>query len=178
MKNLANYISLSRIILSILLIFTKPLSISFFTIFIICGISDGIDGYIAKNMGFSSDFGAKLDSIADIIFFLSFLIVLLPILSFNNLMILWTIIIFLIRIISICIGFIKFNKLSLIHTYLNKLTGIFLILLPFLLVLTSSNVILIILYLIATFASLEELIIIIHSKNLNLNCNSIIDCYK
>ncbi len=169
MNNLANYISSSRIILSILLLFTEPLSIYFFIIFIICGISDILDGYIAKNYGFSSDFGANLDSFADVIFFLSFLIVLLPILNLSYFMVLWIMIIFLIKIMSIYIGFIKFSKFSLIHSYLNKLTGIYLILLPFLLLLSSSKLILVVLYLIATIASLEELIIIIHTHNINLN---------
>ena len=165
MKNLANYISLSRIVLAILLLFTKPLSFIFFITFIICGITDVLDGYIARTYGLSSDFGAKLDSFADIVFFLSFLIVLFPILNYNYLIVLWIIIIFLIKIISIIIGFIKYRKLTLIHTYLNKITGICLILLPFLLILTSSNIIIIILCLISTLSSIEELIIIIHSKN-------------
>ena len=72
MKNLANYISISRIILAILLLFTEPLSIYFFTIFILCGISDVLDGYIARNHGENTSFGAKLDSFGDIVFFLSF----------------------------------------------------------------------------------------------------------
>ena len=83
MKNLANYISLSRIVLAILLLFTKPLSFIFFITFIICGITDVLDGYIARTYGLSSDFGAKLDSFADIVF-LSFLIVLFPILTYNR----------------------------------------------------------------------------------------------
>lgn len=175
MKNIANYITLTRILLSVLLLFTKALSFTFFIIFIICGITDILDGYIARNYGLSSDFGAKLDSFADIVFFLSFLIVLLPVLSFNYLIFYWIIIIFLIKITSIIIGFIKFGKLAMIHTYLNKITGMFIIILPFLLLLISSNVIILSLCLIATLASIEELIINIRSKELILNCNSILN---
>ena len=50
MKNLANYISLSRIGLSVLLVFTEPLSFIFFRVFIIGGITDILDGYVARNM--------------------------------------------------------------------------------------------------------------------------------
>ena len=164
MKNLANYISISRIILAILLLFTEPLSIYFFTIFILCGISDVLDGYIARNHGENTSFGDKLDSFGDIVFFLSFLIVIIPVLNINYMIILWIIIIFLIKISSICIGFMKFGKFVMFHTYLNKLTGASLVLLPFLLILTASDNILIILCLIATFASLEEVSIMILCK--------------
>ena len=173
MKNLANYITVSRIILSVFLLFTEPLSLGFFIIFIVCGISDIIDGYVARAYGLKSDFGAVLDSLADIIFFFCFLISLLPVMNLNYFMILWIIIIFLIKLISLIIGFIKFHKFALIHTYLNKLTGALLILLPFILLLSKSNLILIILFMLATLAALEELIIIISDKYLNLNRQSI-----
>lgn len=100
----------------------------------------------------------------EILFFLSFLIVIIPVLNINYMIILWIIIIFLIKISSICIGFMKFGKFVMFHTYLNKLTGASLVLLPFLLILTASDNILIILCLIATFASLEELSIMILCK--------------
>lgn len=93
-----------------------------------------------------------------------FLIVIIPVLNINYMIILWIIIIFLIKISSICIGFMKFGKFVMFHTYLNKLTGASLVLLPFLLILTASDNILIILCLIATFASLEELSIMILCK--------------
>lgn len=173
MKNLANYLTLSRILLSVLLLFTQPLSYNFFIIFIISGITDILDGHIARKYSLSSDFGAKLDSAADIIFFLCYLMVMIPVLSYNYPVIYWIIIIILIKIISILVGFIKFGKLALIHTYLNKITGMCLILLPFLLLLTSSNMMISMICLIATLASIEELMIIIYSQKLVLNCTSI-----
>lgn len=177
-KNLANYITLSRIILSIFILFTEPLSPIFFAIFIICGITDILDGYIARTYGLSSDLGSKLDSFADISFFLFFLMTISPILTHNHIIFLWIISISLIKIITIIIGFIKYGTLSLIHTYLNKITGLCLIILPFLLLLTSTNIILIILCLIASLASIEELIIIIHSQKLILNCDTIFKIHK
>lgn len=175
MKNLANYISISRIILSSFLLFTEPLSLGFFIIFIFCGISDILDGYVARNYGLKSDFGAILDSFADIVFCSCFLLSLLSILNLSYLMILWLICIFLIKLISLAVGFKKFNQFPFIHTYLNKITGAFLILLPFILLLSNSNLILVILFMMATFAALEEMLIIITNKNLNLDCKSIFE---
>lgn len=173
MKNLANYISASRIVLSVMLVFTKPLSLIFFVIFIMCGISDFLDGFIARHYSFTSDFGAKLDSIADAVFFLSYLIVLLPVLSRDYLIFLWIAVIALIKIISIVLGFVKYGKLALVHTYLNKITGACLVLLPFLLLLTSSNAILPIICLVATLAAIEELMIVIKSQRPVFDCASI-----
>ena len=173
MKNLANYISISRIFLSVFLLFTEPLSLGFFMILIVCGISDFFDGYVARTYGLKSNFGAVLDSFADVIFFFCFLISLLSVLNLSYFMILWIICIFLIKLISLVIGFIKFHKFTFIHTYLNKITGAYLILLPFILLLSKSNLILVILWVVATFAALEELIIIISDNDLNLNRKSI-----
>ena len=68
-KSLPNYITFCRIIGSILLLFLKPFSIAFFAIYSICGISDLLDGYIARSTKTTSEFGAKLDSIADLSFY-------------------------------------------------------------------------------------------------------------
>ena len=64
MKNLANYISVSRIIMSIMLLITKTFSTTFYIIYIYCGISDMLDGFIARKTKNESKIGAGLDSIA------------------------------------------------------------------------------------------------------------------
>ena len=70
MKNIANYISISRIIMSILLIITKTFSIPFYIIYIYSGLSDMVDGFVARKYNITSEIGAKIDSIADIVFIL------------------------------------------------------------------------------------------------------------
>lgn len=90
-------------------------------------------------------------------------------------MVMWLICIFLIKLISLVVGFKKFNQFPFIHTYLNKITGAFLILLTFILLVSKSNLILVILFIMATFAALEEMLIIIANENLNLDCKSIFE---
>ena len=48
MKNIPNYISISRIIMSIALLIPKTFSITFYTIYIYCGLSDMLDGFLAR----------------------------------------------------------------------------------------------------------------------------------
>ena len=47
MRSIPNCISFSRIIFSLILIFVKPISVVFYVIYIICGFSDIMDGFIA-----------------------------------------------------------------------------------------------------------------------------------
>ncbi len=172
-KNTPNLLSILRIILSFFLFLTVPLSLNFFIIYLIVAATDILDGYLARNFYGVSDFGAKLDSFADAIFFLSFLIVIYPILNIDYLIFIWILAIFLIKLASISIGFIKYKKFTLVHTYLNKLTGGALILLPLWLLFIPSDIVLILLCLIATIAAIEELVIIIFIKNPDLNLKSI-----
>jgi len=54
MKTIPNCISFSRIIFSLILVFIKPLSVAFYAIYIICGLSDIMDGFIARKTGTTS----------------------------------------------------------------------------------------------------------------------------
>lgn len=64
----ANIITVCRIILSIILIFLTPNSSPFYMVYILCGFTDMLDGFVARKTHSESDIGAKLDSIADITF--------------------------------------------------------------------------------------------------------------
>lgn len=47
-KNVPNILSGLRILLAIILMVIKPFSVMFWIIYAICGVSDMIDGYIAR----------------------------------------------------------------------------------------------------------------------------------
>ena len=67
MMNLPNMITLARII-SVPLVIWLILSGSHamaFAIFLLAGISDGVDGYLAKHYGWQTELGAYLDAVAD-----------------------------------------------------------------------------------------------------------------
>ena len=57
-----------------------PLTPLYFVIYTFCGISDVLDGWIARHMGAASDLVARLDSIGDLFFYTVMIIQLLPIL--------------------------------------------------------------------------------------------------
>lgn len=174
MKISPNKLSFIRIIFSLLLFFTKPLSYLFFIIYLICSISDVLDGYVARKYNLVTDFGAKLDSIADRTMFLSLIIVLLPVLNFTLEIYVLILIIVILKIASAIYCYIKFEKLSTIHSYLNKITGLLIILIPVLLIFAPSENLIAIICIIATIAAIEEFLIIRYSQYLDINCESII----
>lgn len=70
LKNTANILSISRIMLLPALFFTYGNALLFTLIYLACGLSDVLDGYIARKTKSESTLGAKLDSIADLGFLL------------------------------------------------------------------------------------------------------------
>ena len=100
MRNVANYITVSRIIMAIVLFAAEPFSRAFYIIYICCGISDMLDGFIARKTKTESKIGAKLDSAADIIFVVVAMIKILPYLNLTNGLIVWIVFIVFIEALS------------------------------------------------------------------------------
>lgn len=177
-KLIPNFITLIRIIGTSLIIFTKPFSTIFFIFYFLCGLSDVLDGYIARKFKLCSKFGAILDSVADAFFIIVTLVKVLPRLSLELWMILWIVFIFIIKVLSLIIGFFRFNELAFLHTYANKLAGILLFFTPLIYSLLERNICIWIVCGMATFSALEEIIINIIAKTLNLNIKGMYDIYK
>lgn len=167
MKYMPNIITVSRIVFSVFLLLTKPLSFRFFIIYLLCGISDIIDGYIARKTKTGSPFGAALDSVADTIFIGVLLVIFIPMLHFPLWVLCWIGMIALIRLVSLAAGFAKYHALSFLHTYANKLTGILLFSFPLLYGISGLTATAFIICVPATLSAIEELAINITSKELS-----------
>lgn len=170
---MANVITLIRIGLAISLLFIRKYSPLFLIVYTICGLTDILDGYIARKTKTESNFGAKLDTISDLLFFIVMFIIMFDIFLKDIICMAFIIIILLIRILSIIIVLKKYNKFAILHTYTNKLTGLILFFIPFFIYLDSANIVMYIIGVIALLSSIEELAINIKSKKLDLNKKSI-----
>lgn len=168
-----NCISFSRIFFSLMLIFIKPLGIAFYTIYIFCGFSDIMDGFIARRTGTTSKFGAKLDSMADLIMVGVLLIIIYPIVNPATEIIIWIALIGMIRIAAMVIALKKYKTFASIHTYGNKITGIVLFLFPILLPYVHGATLMYIICVIASVSAIEEFLIRLTSSHLELNKQSI-----
>ena len=156
MKNIANYISVSRAIMSLMLLIPDTFSIAFSIIYIYCGISDMLDGFIARKSKNESKIGARLDSASDIIFVIVAMIKILPILNLTNGIIIWGVAIVFIKIVNVTCSYIYYKKIVLLHTIANKIIGFILFIAPFIIVNTNSKILEITVCSIATFAAVQE----------------------
>jgi len=173
MKLIPNFISLSRIILSLILIFVKPLSITFYFIYIICGFSDIMDGFIARNTGTTSVLGAKIDSMADMTMVGVLIIVLYPIIKPADIILIWIIAIAIIRLVAMVVAMKKYKTFASIHTYANKITGIVLFMFPILIHYIFAIELGYIICAMASISAIEELVIQVTSSELQVNKKSI-----
>lgn len=168
MNRIPNILSTIRIILSIslLLLLAKP--VPFFIVYMLCGISDFADGYIARKLKAETATGAKLDSIGDFLLFGVALIALFTLIDEENytLLVFTVIIVAVIRFVNIIIGRIKFKQWGIMHTIGNKVTGFVLFVTLPVCVLTGSlpYAAIICVGIIAALSALEETAILLTSK--------------
>ena len=104
---MANIITCIRIVLSVTLLLCSAFSPVFYELYIAAGLSDIIDGAVARRTGTVSELGSRLDTIADIVFTVVCLIKLLPALDVPVWLYIWTAVIAMIKLFNIAIGYIR-----------------------------------------------------------------------
>ena len=127
---MANIITGCRILCSIILLFIPAFSHTFYILYLVAGFTDMIDGTIARKTNTASEFGSRLDTIADIIFVVSCMKKLLPVLKIPIWLWIWIGVIATIKVFNIISGFIVQKKFVAKHTIMNKVTGAVLFILP------------------------------------------------
>ena len=153
---MANLITSCRILLSLLLLFFPALSPGFYGLYLAAGLSDMLDGFVARRTNSASPLGAKLDSMADLVFLAVCLIKLLPVLTLPVWLWGWVGLIALLRLVNVVSGFVRRKKLVLLHTRANKLTGALLFLLPLSLGFLNIAYTAVPLCALASFAAIQE----------------------
>ena len=153
---IANIITGCRILGSILLLFFPAFSAEFYSIYIICGFSDMIDGTIARTTNSASESGAKLDTAADFVFVTVSMIKILPAITIPHWLWIWGIVIAILKISNILWGYISKKQFLSLHTAINKVTGLLLFLLPLTLSFIEMNYSSIPVCSMATFAAIQE----------------------
>lgn len=157
MKNqIANIITGSRILCSILILFCPTFSVWFYAAYLLCGFTDMVDGTIARKTNTISEFGARLDTVADFVFVVVSLIKLLPSTHIPIWLWIWGIVIAVIKISNIISGLIYKKQLISIHTITNKITGMLLFLLPLTLHFIEIKYSSLLVCSIATFSAIQE----------------------
>ena len=118
--------------------------------------SDMIDGTIARKTNAVTEFGSKLDTVADFVFVAVCLIKLLPLIHISVWLLTWIAVIAVIKTVNFAWGFVYRKKLVALHTVLNKATGTLLFLLPFTLQSVAPTYSFAVVCIIATIAAFQE----------------------
>lgn len=164
--NTADTITAVRMAASLFLLFLPPYSGWFFLAYTIAGLTDALDGWLARKTGTESEFGARLDSIADLMFYGALLVRLIPVLWKSFPMVIWydVLVILLVRLISYAMAAVRYHRFAALHTRLNKLTGGAVFLLPYVLAVSTGVVYSWAVCILAFAAALEELAIHVFRK--------------
>ena len=128
MKRLPNVISALRIAGSFCLLFCDVAGWLFWALYALCGISDMVDGPLARKLQAESKTGAVLDSVADIVFVACCAIRLLPVLEIPVWLCIWAGVIVFIKMVNQISALVVFKRFCFPHTLANKLTGLLLFL--------------------------------------------------
>ena len=153
---MANIITIIRILCSIAILFCPVFSVAFYSLYITAGLSDMIDGWVARKTNTVSEFGSKLDTVADVIFVVVCLFKLLPVMAIPVWLYVWIGIIALIKVVNVVSGFVVQKQFVAVHSVMNKVTGVLLFLLPLTLSVVDLKYSAIVDCIIATFAAIQE----------------------
>lgn len=126
----ANIITGMRFLCSIALLFCPAFSLPFYILYLTAGLTDMIDGAVARRTNSVSEFGARLDTSADFVFAAVCLIKLIPLLDIPLWLSIWIAVIALVKVINIVSGYVMWKRFAAVHSVMNKVTGVLLFILP------------------------------------------------
>ena len=159
--NPADTVTSVRMVASLVMLALPLRSAWFLAVYTLAGLTDVLDGWLARKTGTVSEFGARLDSMADLVFDGVLLLRLVPVLRQARPAAIWYAVaaVVLVRLVSYGAAAVKYHRFAFLHTWLNKLTGGATFLLPYALALSSGVTYSWFVCVLALAASAEELAI-------------------
>ena len=153
---MANIITSCRVLCSMLLLFFPMTSIPFYVLYLFCGLSDVLDGIVARKTHTVSALGARLDTFADFIFVVILLIKIWLEMDVPIWLWTWMVAIGGIKTVNVIGGFVLAKRFIVEHTILNKITGVLLFLLPFTLLWVEFKHSAMVVCVVATISAIQE----------------------
>ncbi len=179
--NIPNAITSLRIIGTFVMMFTTIFTPVFYVVYTVCGVTDVLDGFVARMTKKTTEFGAKLDSVADLLFYGTMLFKLLPemLSAMPNAMPVMIASLVALRVCSYLIAAFRYKKFASLHTYMNKLSGFSCFMMPYLIWMNvPENIVYSVVYGIAVVAGLEELLIHSSAQNYTRGNRTVITAVK
>ncbi|MDD3242347.1 MAG: CDP-alcohol phosphatidyltransferase family protein [Eubacteriales bacterium] len=164
MKYFVTALTASRFGWALGLMLTQPYSPAFWLFYGLAGVSDGLDGPLARRFHCAGARGAALDSAADLAVFLALAIALVPTLRIERWLAIWAGGIAAVRLAALVIGSLRSSSFFALHTWANKATGLLLFLLPLTCQLLPGGAALVPAAVCASFAAMEELLLVCRAR--------------
>ena len=158
-KHIANILSSVRIVLATVLMRYNDFTAGFLKLFCVAGLTDLLDGPIARATKSVSIRGAKLDTAGDVLTYAAIGKILLVKSKFSKVQLYLIGASILAYTISAIIAYAKFGKFFFVHNILSKALGVGLFLMPFASILDYMNVIVPVVCALFLLASAESVII-------------------
>ena len=118
-----NILSASRIVLCLPLLLVDAMTVPFWVLYLIAGVTDMLDGFLARRWGVESKFGARLDSVADFVFVLAAGYKLFTWLKLPTALWMMIGLIALVKIVNAVSSYVVNHRIVFLHTKANKVTG-------------------------------------------------------
>ena len=147
---------------------------------LVAGMTDVLDGFIARRWGSMTEYGSRLDSIADtsvVISVIFWILLLRPEIFLDHLVIvpLWI----AIEALSMIVGWIKFRRIANLHLYSAKAAGVagyVFVVLAF--IFGYNEVLFYIAFIVLTISSVEALVLQLFCSSVDEHMKSIIYVYR
>jgi len=110
-------------------------------VYMAAGVTDIIDGPLARKFNVATKFGANMDGIADYIFVAAALITIIPALPFDIFRTVVILVIFVgLKVLGMIVGYVRFKQLMMMHTYASKTGAVMALAFPVVVRLTGVDV--------------------------------------
>ena len=171
----ADLVTLVRVPAALGLLCTQPLSPPFLALYALGGLSDLLDGPIARRTGTAGPSGARLDSMADLVFLAAALFRLLPVLvpDLPDWAVPACVAIAVTRLSAYAVGAVRFRCLTALHSAANKATGLCLFAAPLALPFADLRLLTAGLCALAAVSALEELACVVTMEEYTPDTHSI-----
>ena len=166
MKHIPNILTSLRILCASLLLAVPVYSARFYLLYLICGVTDFLDGRLARRFHVASKAGASLDNIADYTLLMSTAIKVLPTLLLDLWTLVWGICMLTAHISSSVIAWIKYKRIVVLHTFAYRLLGGAVYVIPLLAGLGNHTLLISIICGFMCFSVPEEIYLLLASKQL------------
>jgi len=172
LSQIPNIITSLRVIGTACLLWLKPFSTPFYVVYTLSGLSDALDGWIARKFRLISDLGAKLDSAADLMFYTVMILRIFPVLWDTLPKGIWFCVGTVVLLRLICYGYaaVKFRRFASLHTILNKITGAMVFVLPYIIQTPIAFPFCLGIFVVSGLGTTQELLIHIRSSEYASEC--------